>query len=91
MACADDDDGGNVAIIPHRTNESCTTPPALPMDRVTGIFLRHGLRLRQGYATFGPSSEDPNIYLSINISLPAEKLAQIQAEVSKIAGATIQP
>jgi hypothetical protein len=59
--------------------------------RVTSIFLRHGLRLRQGYVSFGPSPEDPNVYLSINISLPAEKLAQIQAEVSEIAGATIQP
>ena len=61
----------------------CSTKDA--KTRVTSIFIRHG----QGYSKTGPFLQDPNVYLTITISLPAEKLAPIRSEV--YAKASIAP
>jgi len=66
----------------------CSTKDA--ENRVTSIFFRHGLRSGQGYFAVGPFQGDPNVYLTINISLAPEKIAQIQAEVRRVSGAAIQ-
>ena len=57
--------------------------------QVRAVFAQNGVRpdlIREQ----GPHLSDTNIYLTINIKVPDEILAQIRAKVSQIEGATIQ-